>query len=252
MLSSSNILLLPLEGDLDVTSVPGVRTLIDEHIAKGYQRIILNMTKTEYVDSTGMALLLTSARRLAEKGGLLSLVNVNDQIYRTLCICRLVDFIPVSNTTEKPPIPELDPAIRPLWQGTMRVDPTKLGLVRKRIEEILTRATELSSTEIFDLTLAGGEALGNAIDHTDANGVRCSLEVYPDRAIVEVTDCGTGLEVAYDEDAPQTETNDELERGRGIKLMRMLADSVEISRKPNEQGTVVRIVKLYTPMDVRQ
>lgn len=252
MTSSADILVLPLEGDLDVTSVPRVRALINEYLKKGCQRIIINMEKASYIDSLGMALLLTCARNLHERGGLLSLTNVNSSIYRSLVICRMVDFIPVKNTANKAPIPALDPGVHPLWQGTMHVDPQKLGAARRRIEEILERATELDANEIFDLTLAGGEALGNAIDHTGAEGVLCSLEVYPDRAILEVTDCGSGMELGADEAAPQSETDQELERGRGIKLMRMLADSVEISRKPNGVGTIVRLVKLYTPMDIQQ
>ena len=34
------------------------------------------------------------------------------------------------------------------------------------------------------------------------------------------------------------------ERGRGIKLMRLLVDDVDIRPKPSGKGTVVRLVKL--------
>lgn len=251
MSSLTDILVLPLEGDLDVTSVPSVRAIIDKCIAAGCRRVILNMAETSYVDSLGMALLLSTARHLNELGGLLSLVNVQERVYRTLCICRLVDFVPVSSAGPKPPIPALAPGVHPIWQGTMNVDPSKLGDVRRRIEEVLERSTDLDANDIFDLTLAGGEALGNAIDHTCADGVLCSLEVYQDRVIVEVTDQGDGIELACSDEPPASETQQDLERGRGIKLMRMLADSVEIARKPNGTGTVVRLVKLYTPIDVR-
>lgn len=251
MSQTNDILVIPLEGDLDVNSVPRVRALIDDNIAAGCKRIIINLADVTYVDSLGVALLLTSARKLHEAGGLLSLINVSEPVYRILVICRLVDFIPVSSTAPKPAIPALDPSVRPLWQGTMSVDPTKLSCVRQRIEEVLTNSTELTPNDIFDLTLAGGEALGNAIDHTCADGVLCSLEIYPDRVIVEVSDCGQGMELAAGEEPPESETELELERGRGIKLMRLLADSVEIQRKPSGEGTVVRIVKLYTPLDMQ-
>ena len=36
------------------------------------------------------------------------------------------------------------------------------------------------------------------------------------------------------------------ERGRGIKLMRLLADSVTIGPKTSGSGTVVRLVKMYS------
>lgn len=248
MTASNDILLLPLEGDLDVTSVAGVRAIIDEHMSEGCKRIIVNMADTDYIDSMGVALLFTTARRLHEQGGLLSLVNVSDPVYRTLTICRLVDFIPVANTAPKPPIPALSPTAHPLWQGKMHVNPTRLSDVRRRLSEVLER-TDLTPEEVFDLTLAAGEALGNAIDHTEAEGVLCSLEIYGDRAILEVTDCGGGFDP---ECANKTPEEQNLERGRGIKLMNLLADSVEIQDKSNGSGTVVRLVKLYTPFEMRR
>ena len=124
----------------------------------------------------------------------------------------------------------------------------QLSEARRRMEELLGR-TDLTADEVFDLTLAGGEALGNAIDHTCAEGVLLSVWVYPDRVVVEVTDCGEGFEPAGEGCADEAEdAGATLERGRGIKLMRMLADSVEIGPKTSGEGTVVRLVKLITPM----
>ena len=36
------------------------------------------------------------------------------------------------------------------------------------------------------------------------------------------------------------------ERGRGIKLMRMLVDNVEVARRTDGAGTRVRMVKLFS------
>lgn len=248
MTHSEDILVIPVEGDLDVSCVGRFRALIDERVAGGCRRVILNMAQASYVDSLGMSLIFAESRQLRERGGLLSLVNVRDNVYRSLVICRLVDFIPVTGGGPKPPIPALDPSVRPLWHGTMHVDPTKLSEARRRMEELLGR-TDLTADEVFDLTLAGGEALGNAIDHTCAEGVLLSVWVYPDRVVVEVTDCGEGFEPAGEGCASEAgDAGATLERGRGIKLMRMLADSVEIGPKTSGEGTVVRLVKLITPM----
>lgn len=251
MTHSEDILIVPVEGDLDVSCVGRVRALIDERVAVGCRRVILNMAQATYVDSLGMSLIFAESRQLRERGGLLSLVNVCDNVYRSLVICRLVDFIPVTGGGPKPPIPALDPSVRPEWHGTMRVDPARLSEARRRMEELLGR-TELTADEVFDLTLAGGEALGNAVDHTCAEGVLLSVWVYPDRVVVEVTDCGEGFEPSDGDEGGAGDdgacASSSLERGRGIKLMRMLADSVEIGPKTSGEGTVVRLVKLITPM----
>ncbi len=253
MTNADDILVIPVEGDLDVSCVARLRPYIDERIVGGCRRVILNMAQASYVDSLGMSLIFSEARRLRELGGLLSLVNVNASVYRSLVICRLVDFVPVTGAGPKPPIPALDPTVRPLWHGTMRVDPSRLSMARGRVEQLLTQ-TGLTPDEVFDMTLAGGEALGNAIDHTSAEGVLLTVSVYADRVVVEVADCGDGFDPTRSGDGAEDaadlsdETSGDLERGRGIKLMRMLADSVEIGRKANGAGTVVRLVKLITPM----
>ncbi len=253
MTNADDILVIPVEGDLDVSCVARLRPYIDERIVGGCRRVILNMAQASYVDSLGMSLIFSEARRLRELGGLLSLVNVNASVYRSLVICRLVDFVPVTGAGSKPPIPALDPTVRPLWHGTMRVDPLRLSMARGRVEQLLTQ-TGLTPDEVFDMTLAGGEALGNAIDHTSAEGVLLTVSVYADRVVVEVADCGDGFDPTRPGDGAEDaadlsdETSGDLERGRGIKLMRMLADSVEIGRKANGAGTVVRLVKLITPM----
>ena len=251
MYQQPNILVLPLEGDLDVTVVPRLQASLRCRIAEGCRRVIFNLAETTYVDSLGMSFILSTARRLDEVGGRLSLVNVSEPVYRSLCICRLVDFVPVRRQASAPKIPALDPTARPLWQATMRVVPQHLSEVRARIEELLLSRTTLTPAEVSDLTLAGGEALGNAIDHTCAEGVLLTLSIYPDRVVIEVTDCGEGFELAADEEPPRLLSSGVgevmLERGRGIRLMRMLADTVEIRRKASGTGTVVRLVKMLTP-----
>ncbi|MCI7219345.1 STAS domain-containing protein, partial [Parafannyhessea umbonata] len=68
-----NIALVPVEGDLDVTTAPRVRATVDSLIASGCRRVILNMAGVQYVDSAGMALLFREIRSMRQAGGLLSL-----------------------------------------------------------------------------------------------------------------------------------------------------------------------------------
>ena len=67
-----------------------------------------------------------------------------------------------------------------------------------------------------------------------------NARAYPDRVVIEVCDCGGGFELAPGEEVAASE-----ERGRGITLMRMLVDSVEVRRRADVQGTMVRLIKLF-------
>ncbi|WP_417119078.1 anti-sigma factor antagonist [Olsenella phocaeensis] len=237
----SNIALVPVDHDLDVSSVDEVRRTLDGLIDGGCRRIVLNLSGMSFVDSAGMALIFREVRRMRQVGGLMSITNASDRVLRSLRIARLVDFAPVSGCGDRPQVQELDPGVLPEWRSTLSIDPTDLAGSRRRVEGMLARLN-LAADAAFDLTLAVGEAMGNAVDHTDGHCALVTVARYPDRAVVEVSDCGCGYELGPDGDLP--EVSDSGERGRGIRLMRLLADAVTIARKPSGRGTVVRIVKL--------
>ena len=226
---------------LDVRTAATLKSLVQGLIDDGCKRIMLNFAETEYVDSAGMGVLFGAVRRMRESGGLLSCINVAPRVMRIFSIYRLVDYAPVQKAGERPQVEELDPAARPLSHNVLRVEGDNLSAARGRVEELL-RHLGFDGDGLFDMTLAVGEAMGNAVDHTDSDGVLASVTGYEDRVVVDVSDCGRGYQLADDEEP--VSTVDALERGRGIKLMRLLADSVSIHLKRSGQGTVVRLVKL--------
>ncbi len=239
MNGETNIALVPVNGDLDVTTTPALRRTIDRLVRSGCKRIILNMADAEYIDSAGIGLVLGETRLIHERGGLLSLTNVCERVFRSLSLARIVDFVPVSVAGPRPSVPRLEASAQPLWQTSLRIDPDDLHETRGSVERLLSRMG-LSQDAVFDLTLATGEAIGNAVDHGEGCSV-VTVSCYPDRAIVDVTDCGCGFELG---ECELPEASADGERGRGIALMRLLADSVTIERKPSGTGTLVRIVKL--------
>lgn len=241
MATKTNIALVPVKGDIDVRSQGQLRSTIDDLIAAGCHRIILNLGEVPFVDSAGLALIFFEVRRMRTAGGLLSLTDVSPRVMRALKLSRLVDYIPVSPAGCHAQVPELAPSAKPLWRTALPVSSGDLASARARIQELLAQLS-LSADEVFDMTLAAGEAIGNAVDHTSGYGVIATVCAYPDRAVVEVTDCGDGYEIAAGEE-PVSCTGCP-ERGRGIKLMRLLADSVTIARRPGGRGTYVRLVKL--------
>lgn len=241
MTASPNIALLPVNGDLDVTTVRSLRATLDALIDSGCRRIVLNMAACDFVDSAGMGLIIAEIRRMRSVGGLLSLTNVSPRVMRALRIARVSDFAPVSGVEDRAPVEDLDPAVLPAWRRTLRIDPDHLGASRGQVEDLVSRM-RLTRDEAFDLTLAVGEAMGNAIDHTDGLCSLVTVSCYDDRVVVEVTDCGRGIEVGRgQEPAPESGS---AERGRGIRLMRLLADEVSIERRSGGRGTCVRITKL--------
>ena len=228
--------------DIDIATVPGLRSEVDSLIAAGTRRILLNCENVTFIDSTGLAFLLSRARRLMQEGGMLSLVNVSAEVSRFLQIARLVSVLHVT-ARDRPPVPVLSPGTLPVWSRSISVAEgiEHLGLYRHRVVELL-ETLPLGRDAVYDTALAAGEALGNAYDHAGAAGCMLNVRAYEDRVVIEVCDCGGGFEIAPDEDVAESE-----ERGRGIKLMRMLVDSAEVKRRTDVQGTMVRLIKLFAP-----
>lgn len=242
MHASANIALVNVDADLDVTTVSAVRRRVDGLVEGGCQRLFLNMAGANHVDSAGMGLLLSEFRRMRRRGGLLSLLNVSPPVYRALCRMRMVDYMLVARPGARREVVELEASALPCWRTTFRVDGAALASARERVAALLGRLP-LSADEVFDMTLASGEALGNAVDHACEDGVLVTVAAYPDRVVVDVADCGHGFSLAAGEEPP--ETGADAERGRGIRLMRLLADAVSIEPKSAGAGTVVRLVKLF-------
>ena len=237
MATNHDIALVPVTGDLNVRTAPALRATLEALMATGCRRIVLNMAEVPFVDSSGMAVILGSIRAMRRAGGLLSLVNVTPGVLHILRVARVVDVVPVSALGERREVPELDSRVLPLWRTTLQINPDGLEAARRRTEE-LAHSLGFSGDACFDLTLAVGEALGNAVDHTSGEGILATLTGYRDRMVVEVSDRGEGF------DASDVHVSANGERGRGLRLMQLLVDSVSIDTRPQGTGTVVRLTKL--------
>jgi serine phosphatase RsbU (regulator of sigma subunit)/anti-sigma regulatory factor (Ser/Thr protein kinase) len=119
---------------------------------------------------------------------------------------------------------EVDPAS---FHTRLRAEPSELSRLRRMLMRWL-RATQATAQEIYDITIACGEASANAIEH--AYGARpASFEVEGivegNSVVVRVRDHGSWR-------APRGE-----HRGRGLKLIDALMEDVRIDR--GQDGTEV-------------
>ncbi|MDJ1121321.1 anti-sigma factor antagonist [Olsenella sp. YH-ols2217] len=241
MLIVSDCMLVPVRSDLDLTTAPVLRQHLDRIVEGGCKRVILDMDGVEYVDSTGMAMILAESRAMRNRGGLLSLANVSENTMRALSIGCLTSFIPC---TQKPEavgaVAPLKPGVTPKRRLTIKIDAGNLEASRARLRELLVMLP-LTDEEVFDMTLAAGEAMGNCVLHTPEACGFLTFAVFDDRLVIEAVDNGPGFSIASDEEPVPT-----LEHGRGIKIMRLLCDKVDIFRKPTGNGTVARMTKLFS------
>ncbi len=83
-------LVFRLRGSLDLATAPTVRAALTDATDSGSHHIVVDLTHLEFLDSTGLGVLIGAHRRTAEHGGSLRLIVRDGPISRLLNITGLI------------------------------------------------------------------------------------------------------------------------------------------------------------------
>jgi anti-sigma B factor antagonist len=84
------ITILDLKGRLAVGEpCTLLREKVDQDLADGHNRIILNLRQVDYIDSTGLGSMVICFTRLQKSGGAMKLVNLNRRNIELLLLTKL-------------------------------------------------------------------------------------------------------------------------------------------------------------------
>ncbi len=97
--SNEDIALIELEGSLDGKTAPEVQRQVLPG-AEGHGKVILDMTKVEYVSSAGLRILLLLYRQLKAKGGKIVLVGMSEEIKDVMSNTGLIKFFLVADSPD--------------------------------------------------------------------------------------------------------------------------------------------------------
>ena len=87
-------LILRLDGELDMKTADGLRQTIDTEIdRRGIRTVILNLQKVEFIDSSGLGVLLGRYKKLLPLGGKLKITNVPPHIFKIMELSGLPKII---------------------------------------------------------------------------------------------------------------------------------------------------------------
>ena len=76
-------------GEVHVSTAPEFSQLLTDAIGRGRVHLVLDLTKVDFIDSTGLSVLLNALRRVTRRGGQLVLVCSNPTVLRLFEITRL-------------------------------------------------------------------------------------------------------------------------------------------------------------------
>jgi anti-anti-sigma factor len=82
---------LTVRGELDAYSAPGLEDQIARLVAEHINEVVLDLSQTGFLDSSGLRAILTAQRRLGESGGEMRLRAPSEPVTRLLEITGLTD-----------------------------------------------------------------------------------------------------------------------------------------------------------------
>jgi anti-anti-sigma factor len=81
---------LRLEGELDLWGVERLQAVL-QRVARQNSAILVGLQSCDFVDSTGIALILQARRQLEDGGGRIAVYGCSDQVLRIFTVAGLID-----------------------------------------------------------------------------------------------------------------------------------------------------------------
>jgi anti-sigma B factor antagonist len=91
---------LTLRGEIDVYTAPRLRQAIIDLVDGGATRIVVDMRAVDFLDSTGLGVLVGGLKRVKVKEGSLSIVTTQDKILKIFDITGLNKVFPIFDSVE--------------------------------------------------------------------------------------------------------------------------------------------------------
>jgi anti-sigma B factor antagonist len=92
---------LAISGEVDVHSAPGLRSRVGDLVDSGHRQLVLDLSGVEFLDSTGLSVLVVSQNRVREIGGVLTVVCSQERLLKLFRITGLDQVLTICPTVDK-------------------------------------------------------------------------------------------------------------------------------------------------------
>ncbi len=91
---------IAVTGEIHVSTAPEFSRRLNSAIARGKTAVVLDLTGVEFIDSTGLSVLLNGLRRVTRQRGRMAIVCTNPTVLRLFEITRLDSTFDIHATLE--------------------------------------------------------------------------------------------------------------------------------------------------------
>ncbi|MDQ4026827.1 MAG: STAS domain-containing protein [Actinomycetota bacterium] len=93
--------LVDVKGEIDVYTAPKLREKLIELVSEGSYDVVVNLEGVDFLDSTGLGVLVGALKRVKAHDGSLSLVCTQDKILKIFKITGLTKVFPIHNSIDE-------------------------------------------------------------------------------------------------------------------------------------------------------
>jgi anti-sigma B factor antagonist len=90
-----------VKGEIDVYTAPKLREKLIELVSDGSYNVVVNLEGVDFLDSTGLGVLVGALKRVKAHDGMLSLVCTQDKILKIFKITGLTKVFPIHDSVEE-------------------------------------------------------------------------------------------------------------------------------------------------------
>ncbi len=96
-----DVVVIEIEGQLIVSNRQELKQRVLDEAEGGARKIVVDFARTGYIDSAGLGVLVSLAKRLRELGGDIRLANLNDDLQTLFELTKLDTLFQISDTRER-------------------------------------------------------------------------------------------------------------------------------------------------------
>ena len=97
----SGVAVLQVEGQLIVGNRQELKELVQAALDRGERRILIDFSRTGYIDSSGLGALVSISKRIREAGGELRLSGLNEDLRSLFELTKLETLFSIADTPQQ-------------------------------------------------------------------------------------------------------------------------------------------------------
>ena len=229
-------LLVACSGELDLTTAPELEELLSS--SAPYGELEIDLGDLEFIDSSGLRLLLTERERLGQAGQALRVVGARGAVAHVFAIsgldAELHPRLPGESVQPAPAVSAQRPTEAGLYSEDFPAEPPSVSAIRHTLQD-WAREAGVREEVISAVGLAVSEAATNAVvhayaDHPEGGTVAVEAGIDDDVLWVKVCDQGRGMRPRPDSPG----------LGLGLPLIAQMTTAFEV-HEGDAGGTDVRM-----------